>query len=351
MDERQALMAAIIANPDDDTPRLVFADWLQEHGDKHGQARAEFIRLQCELAQQGESNPRTPETRRAAALKSKHMAKWVGPLSKGRTGLKFARGILQDWYVTAAEFAKKLHQEAVCEGFPRVGVYDLLTTGGTKHVEVIANSPAIEWVSAILWLNAKVDNDGLRAFAKSPHTFRLSRFLLTDLRCTDAGLGVFAKSKGFGNLRTLGLRCHSVEAKYTHKGILRILESSNFPRLDSLDILDDVPPPGFRQSEFYGDPTLSRLRVFWSPAMSDARLICGCRHFTQLEELRISSSHITDTHARTLLNNPALANLKKFEINNCNSRQPKLSPAVEDLLLKRFGENLKLEYSPLCKRR
>jgi uncharacterized protein (TIGR02996 family) len=46
MDERAALVAAIAANPDDDTPRLAFADWLQEHGEE---SRAEFIRLQCEL--------------------------------------------------------------------------------------------------------------------------------------------------------------------------------------------------------------------------------------------------------------------------------------------------------------
>jgi uncharacterized protein (TIGR02996 family) len=47
MTEREALVAAIAANPDDDTPRLIFADWLQENGEDD---RAEFIRLQCELA-------------------------------------------------------------------------------------------------------------------------------------------------------------------------------------------------------------------------------------------------------------------------------------------------------------
>lgn len=46
MTER-ALLAAIAAHPDEDTPRLVYADWLQENGDD---ARAEFIRVQCELA-------------------------------------------------------------------------------------------------------------------------------------------------------------------------------------------------------------------------------------------------------------------------------------------------------------
>lgn len=42
-----ALLKAIKAHPDEDTPRLMYADWLQERGQDD---RAEFIRLQCELA-------------------------------------------------------------------------------------------------------------------------------------------------------------------------------------------------------------------------------------------------------------------------------------------------------------
>jgi uncharacterized protein (TIGR02996 family) len=41
MTERDALFAAICANPDDDTSRLVFADWLEENGDSK---RAGYIR-------------------------------------------------------------------------------------------------------------------------------------------------------------------------------------------------------------------------------------------------------------------------------------------------------------------
>lgn len=41
------LLAAVCANPECDEPRLVYADWLQEQGEGE---RAEFVRLQCELA-------------------------------------------------------------------------------------------------------------------------------------------------------------------------------------------------------------------------------------------------------------------------------------------------------------
>lgn len=46
--EQAAFIRAILAEPEDDTPRLVFADWLEEHG--HG-ARAAWIRASCQLAQ------------------------------------------------------------------------------------------------------------------------------------------------------------------------------------------------------------------------------------------------------------------------------------------------------------
>ena len=42
-----AFVRGVIAAPDDDVLRLVFADYLDEHGDP---LRAEFIRAQCHLA-------------------------------------------------------------------------------------------------------------------------------------------------------------------------------------------------------------------------------------------------------------------------------------------------------------
>lgn len=48
MNERAALFRAILDRPDDDAPRLAFADWLEANGDPH---RAAFIRAQIALAQ------------------------------------------------------------------------------------------------------------------------------------------------------------------------------------------------------------------------------------------------------------------------------------------------------------
>ncbi len=43
--DHQPFVEAIIASPYDDTPRLVYADWLEDLGDD----RCEYLRLECEL--------------------------------------------------------------------------------------------------------------------------------------------------------------------------------------------------------------------------------------------------------------------------------------------------------------
>src|SRR5262245_42037149 len=45
-EQLSSFLAAVGADPDADGPRLVFADWLDDHGDP----RAELIRTQCEMA-------------------------------------------------------------------------------------------------------------------------------------------------------------------------------------------------------------------------------------------------------------------------------------------------------------
>lgn len=74
--ERHAdFLAAIFATPDDDGPRIVYADWLTEIGD----ARGELINLQLARAQ-----GRTDETSRAREyeiLEPRNAEKWLGAIA------------------------------------------------------------------------------------------------------------------------------------------------------------------------------------------------------------------------------------------------------------------------------
>ncbi|MEM8667843.1 MAG: TIGR02996 domain-containing protein [Planctomycetota bacterium] len=73
------LMQQIVADPDDDTPRLVMADWYDEQADPRG----ELIRAQCELEHLDWLDPRFDELEKVVEqLISKHRAKWVKQLPK-----------------------------------------------------------------------------------------------------------------------------------------------------------------------------------------------------------------------------------------------------------------------------
>jgi uncharacterized protein (TIGR02996 family) len=61
MKEDTAFLRAIQERPDDDTARLVYADWLEEQGDEQSTRRAAFIRADCELASLPEEDERREE--------------------------------------------------------------------------------------------------------------------------------------------------------------------------------------------------------------------------------------------------------------------------------------------------
>lgn len=92
MSDEQALLAAVIASPDDDLPRLVYADWLDEH---HQSARAEFIRLQIERSSLSASDPRFAELRaRETKILKQYKKPWATDLRTAFPGceIEFRRG-------------------------------------------------------------------------------------------------------------------------------------------------------------------------------------------------------------------------------------------------------------------
>lgn len=52
-DDELALLRAVCDRPEDDTPRLVYADWLDDQGDPLLELHAKLIRAQCRFASQG----------------------------------------------------------------------------------------------------------------------------------------------------------------------------------------------------------------------------------------------------------------------------------------------------------
>lgn len=76
MAERDSLLRAVIDKPQDDAPRLVYADWLDEHGEAD---HAELIRLQCALAccEERPEHDRAEASRRVDELLGRPGFGWV----------------------------------------------------------------------------------------------------------------------------------------------------------------------------------------------------------------------------------------------------------------------------------
>jgi uncharacterized protein (TIGR02996 family) len=92
-----AFLQIILENPDDDAPRLIYADWLEERGDPRG----EFIRVQCELARLPQRHPgRAALEAREAQLLAEHENAWLQALRPWVTSWRFQRGFVEQVAVT-----------------------------------------------------------------------------------------------------------------------------------------------------------------------------------------------------------------------------------------------------------
>jgi uncharacterized protein (TIGR02996 family) len=83
------LLDEVVANPDDDGPRAVYADWLTERGDLRG----ELITLQLARVRR---RPTSAAKEREKELIANHRTELLGPFAHcaKRTGLKFDRGFV-----------------------------------------------------------------------------------------------------------------------------------------------------------------------------------------------------------------------------------------------------------------
>jgi uncharacterized protein (TIGR02996 family) len=91
-DTLDSLLIESRLRPDDDLPRLVLADWLEENGKEADLARAEFIRIQCQLPR-AKGRARSDLEWRERSLWWKHVEAWLGPIYDACTGFSFRRGL------------------------------------------------------------------------------------------------------------------------------------------------------------------------------------------------------------------------------------------------------------------
>src|SRR4051812_38958308 len=102
MTERDAFIAAIRETPAEDAVRLVFADWLEDHGEPE---RAELVRVQCELERCDPASDRAIELRRRSVeMQAVYERDWLGEWTDRLVRWRFRRGFLDSAVFTTEPF-------------------------------------------------------------------------------------------------------------------------------------------------------------------------------------------------------------------------------------------------------
>lgn len=103
-DDELAFIRAATAQPDDDTIRLVYADWLEEQGGEKFAAQAAFVRLQVSRCRLDLFDPeRAPLVRQEGELAQRHRRGWNGRVHQhlmhagAREQVSVRRGIIRSW--------------------------------------------------------------------------------------------------------------------------------------------------------------------------------------------------------------------------------------------------------------
>ncbi|MFL5341272.1 MAG: TIGR02996 domain-containing protein [Gemmataceae bacterium] len=226
MPDREPFMRMICDHPDDDGPRLVYADWLEERGDT---ARSEFIRLQIERSRlpADDSESRMQLSVRCDELHRVHGGAWraeLPPLPGISWGV-FHRGFVHNAVAQSAE-AFLAHAEMLFCASPVDEVW--FQNLGVEGAKLLAESPLLARIAVLNVSNAQLGDDGLRLLAESKYVANLKSLLADRNGFSADGAGHIAASKHLTNLRELFLPANQIgdtgaQALAASKG-LRLVE-------------------------------------------------------------------------------------------------------------------------------
>jgi uncharacterized protein (TIGR02996 family) len=182
MTQDQALLRAILEAPEDDAPRLVYADWLEECGRPGDAERAEFIRLQLAMAALPRGEPKWLDLRRREyALWLAHRDAWVSHLPKlarWECRPEFERGFVEMLTCTVSQFLK--------------------VAAGTVRVTPLRRLRLACW--------AREQAARLSDLVRCRHLARITELELSHLRISDRGARELASCPYLGSITRLRVR-------------------------------------------------------------------------------------------------------------------------------------------------
>ncbi len=263
-----AFLHDILAHPDDDAPRLIYADWLDEHNDPRG----EFIRIQCALAQLSDEDPRRwPLELREQELLREHQTKWL-PKDIGNASFTLHRGFVERIVLSPEQFVSDA--DLIFEQAPIRQLH--------LHNRVL--------------VRRQHSNSPLARVASSRHLSQIQRLCLSDFNLSRRELREFLSSP---NLRQL------TELQFWR----RVVESDGVCELP-VGIVHDL-------TEVPCGTNLTTLHLTATGLTIDAlRVLANSPSLANLRELNVAENRLTHAAATVLAEGRLLSQLEKLYLDS-----------------------------------
>jgi uncharacterized protein (TIGR02996 family) len=200
MTQQQSLFRAILDAPEDDAPRLVYADWLEDNGQAQ---RCQLIRVQCELARIPPDDPRRQALQRQEAkLLRGRKKEWKAelPALRGVRWGELVRGFVGEAIVQSS-FMFHRHARRIVEAIP----LQVLRLRTVERLRAVGNSPCARHLRELHVVNQRIDGEVVQELADSPHLGKLEVLDLAGNALSVHGATILAQARGLPALRVLDL--------------------------------------------------------------------------------------------------------------------------------------------------
>jgi uncharacterized protein (TIGR02996 family) len=329
MTDGPALLQAILDQPEDDLPRLAYADWLDEQGGDEERDRAELIRLGVELERRLAQRPDRHELEafarqllvtapgpfdfrrqvdpqsedRIAELLARHGERWAAPFINRASAWAFRRGFVEEVALPPDWLA--LHARDLFAAAPLRAVH-LRSTIGLKK---LAELPELARLRRLGTLHLRMGPGAAAALGANPHLSALRALNLRQEAITDKGLRALARPGHLAGLTELGLWVNDLTAA----GAEVLANHPTFRNLERLDLgvnrIGDLGMRHLAASRQLG--SLTWLRV-WNNRIgpAGARALAELPGLRSLRFLQIGGNHLDNAGVVALAVSPHLASLE-----------------------------------------
>lgn len=310
-DQKDHLLSEILDNPDDDLPRLIYADYLEDCGDPRGA----FIRAQCQLAQLDFLNPKYYDWyKQSSILQREHGPGWAEQINQDLKKSKFHRGFIEEVTILASALVKTKG-----EILSQTPINWMRLNRVKGKGDAIANLKLISNLRGLDIGGIKVPTVDMVAILNSEN--------LTNL----TGLKTLAYNSEFGAEECRAL-CDS-KAAQTLEHVEMVAEQSNLEELHQGTGFPALKRLKLNQPHESNDSqgALSALSNFHAPELEELSLAMrlntsdfaglDAKHWAQLKSLDLKDSALEEGFIANLVDAGTLNSLEKLNLDSCQVPQ------------------------------